>query len=101
MRQPGAAVVGSLAPASVALKFGFCDSRLLKIANIPEAVVHAWRIYYLWRNTPEGHREPHHRAASIRMQQRSVPGDNATPVMTNHGELVVPQSRCNARNVSA
>ena len=35
------------------------------------------------------------------MQQRSVPGNKATPVMTNHGEGVVPQGRSNACNVGA
>lgn len=73
---------------------GFGNTGRLEIADVPELAVESGRIDQcagVLCAAPVGHRQSHHRATPIGVQQCGVPGDDAAPVLADQGEIVVAE----------
>ena len=75
----------------IAFELGFGHARFLEIADVPEAIVEARRMHGAPFRSPEGHRESHHCAAGVGVQQRGIPGDEVAPVVADEIELLVAE----------
>jgi len=85
----------------VRFEFGLDDARLLEIADIPEAIVHARWIDGGISRAPERYRETHHRAARRAVEQGRVPRDETAPVVADQDVVVMAERTREAIDIAS